>query len=103
MNISSMYLKNFRCFKNFYVDFNSQITVFVGGNGSGKTSILDAIAIFLGQILSIYEKNKCSVVANTDVSIDAKEVEIKFVNSFAGKNIILGYAFRKTIHLSSQI
>ena len=95
MNISSMYLKNFRCFKNFYVDFNSQITVFVGGNGSGKTSILDAIAIFLGQILSIYEKNKRSVIANTDVSIGAKEVEIKFVNSFAGKKYNFGLCFQK--------
>ena len=43
-----MKLHNFRCYEKLEIDFNRQLTVLVGKNGSGKTTVLEAIAIALG-------------------------------------------------------
>ena len=54
MKITSLKLKNFRCFREFEIDFHTNadsdggLTVLVAKNGEGKTSILDAINIAWG-------------------------------------------------------
>lgn len=40
-------LRNFRQFELFSIDFDERLTVLVGNNGSGKSSILDAASIAL--------------------------------------------------------
>ena len=41
----NLYLKNFRCYSDFSSSFNLGINFIHGDNGSGKTSILEAISI----------------------------------------------------------
>lgn len=48
MIISRIELKNYRCFKDIEIDFHEKLTVIIGDNGSGKTSILEGIAVSLG-------------------------------------------------------
>lgn len=48
MYLEKMKLHNFRCYEKLEIDFNRQLTVLVGKNGSGKTTVLEAIAIALG-------------------------------------------------------
>ena len=48
MNIKSLKLKNFRLFDSFEISFEKSMTVIVGINGSGKTTVMDALAIALG-------------------------------------------------------
>lgn len=43
MSITSLRLKNFRCFKSVKLDLSESINFFYGRNGSGKTSLLEAI------------------------------------------------------------
>lgn len=43
MIISSIKLKDFRCHTDFSYDFKKKTSVIVGENGSGKTSVLEAI------------------------------------------------------------
>lgn len=43
MQILSLKLHNFRCFNQLELDFNSKIVLITGPNGSGKTSILEAL------------------------------------------------------------
>lgn len=43
MLIEQLILKNFRCFKNYSLDFSSTISCITGPNGSGKSSILEAL------------------------------------------------------------
>jgi DNA replication and repair protein RecF len=43
MVISSIKLKNFRCHEDFCYQFSKKTSVIVGENGSGKTSVLEAI------------------------------------------------------------
>lgn len=43
MVIKKLFLKNFRNFKNFEVEFSQTKTLIVGPNGSGKSNILEAV------------------------------------------------------------
>ena len=43
MILKKITIENFRCFKNYEVDITPGITVFIGKNGAGKTSLLNAI------------------------------------------------------------
>ena len=51
MYIKSLMLKNFKCFEELEVGFHPNLSVMVGVNGSGKTSILEGAAIALGTLL----------------------------------------------------
>lgn len=47
MNIKKMHLSNFRGAQALELDFQERLNVFVGVNGSGKSTVLDAAAIML--------------------------------------------------------
>jgi predicted ATP-binding protein involved in virulence len=69
MRIDRLVVKNFRKFESFTLDLHPQFTLLVGGNGAGKTSILDALAMCLSlwagrfQIKDITSKDARSVPA----------------------------------------
>ena len=44
MNIQQVTIKKFRCFDDLMVNLDSDINIFAGNNGSGKSAVLDAIA-----------------------------------------------------------
>lgn len=45
--VKNIKLKNFRCHENFELTCNEDITLIIGANGSGKTSVLEAIYLAL--------------------------------------------------------
>jgi predicted ATP-binding protein involved in virulence len=47
MRIDRLTIQNFRRFESLTLDLHPQFNLLVGGNGSGKTTILDALAICL--------------------------------------------------------
>ncbi len=48
MRITQLTVQNFKGFKDQTFDFHPQFTLLAGDNGSGKTSILDALAVAIG-------------------------------------------------------
>ena len=50
MFLKSMTLHNFRCFSDLKVNFNNRLTVLVGNNGAGKSTVLEAAAIAAGTL-----------------------------------------------------
>ncbi len=51
MKLQSVNIKNFRCFEDITIDFHERLTVLVGGNGSGKSAVLDALNICASVII----------------------------------------------------
>jgi predicted ATP-binding protein involved in virulence len=52
MRLERIKLENFRAKKDLTVKFGNRLTLLIGANGSGKTSILDGISIGLGSVLT---------------------------------------------------
>ncbi len=51
MRIENINIQNFKGIKNGFYEFDSQFTTIIGDNGTGKSSILDALSIGMGTIL----------------------------------------------------
>lgn len=51
MHIEELQLENFRGFAQLTIPFERHLTVLVGVNGSGKSSILDALAVLLAMVV----------------------------------------------------
>lgn len=49
--IKSIYIKGYKKFKNFYIDFRPGLNILIGENSAGKSTILEAINIVLNQSL----------------------------------------------------
>lgn len=51
MRIDRLEVKNFKGFEHKIIDFSPQFNVLTGDNGSGKTAVLDALAVGIGALL----------------------------------------------------
>lgn len=58
MRVSAITLDNFRGIPHLSVTFDPQMTIMVGRNGLGKSSILDALAIMLFQLRGALSREK---------------------------------------------
>lgn len=73
MKIQTLHLKNFRCFEDFTIEFNSGdaehggLTVLVAKNGEGKTTILDAVNIALGMFFRKMPISKGNIFQKRDL------------------------------------
>ncbi|WPB77116.1 AAA family ATPase [Archangium violaceum] len=52
MKVRRLEMTSFRGFRELTLEFNGPMTVMVGTNGAGKTSILDCLAVLLSQVSS---------------------------------------------------
>lgn len=48
MYLEELTLHNFRCFEDLKIEFHKQLTVLVGGNGAGKTAIMEGAVVAMG-------------------------------------------------------
>lgn len=69
LKLKSLKLSNFRHFDAFEVAFDSSLTVLVGDNGSGKSSILDAAAIALSTFFTKFDSISASSISSNDARV----------------------------------
>lgn len=74
MRIDGLEIRNFKKFESQAFDFHPRFTLFVGENGSGKTSVLDALTVSLGIWLV---KPPDSLVASSGRNILRTEVRLE--------------------------
>lgn len=69
MRLTSIDIDNFRCYKHCHVDFDDRLTVIVGTNGAGKTSILEAARVAIGSFSAAMKviNRGCDSIQNDDV------------------------------------
>ncbi|MEN8216650.1 MAG: AAA family ATPase [Pseudomonadota bacterium] len=80
MEIKKIQLENFTQFTDLKVELSSKVTVFIGNNGSGKTSLLRALTILLTWLIARIEREKGngSQILDSDIENDAKYSKISF-------------------------
>lgn len=80
MKIKSLHLKNFRCFEDFEIEFNTGdenhggMTVLVAKNGEGKTAILDAINVAWGPFFKNIPNTKAAAFSIGDAHKSSGDV-----------------------------
>jgi predicted ATP-binding protein involved in virulence len=67
MKIRQLELKNFRCFDHKTFEFSDQFNVLIGDNGTGKTAILDALAIAAGSFFLGIDNINSRNIADDDI------------------------------------
>ncbi|WP_043683816.1 AAA family ATPase [Castellaniella defragrans] len=79
MHIERLLLKNFRGIRDLEVHFTERTTTFVGVNGVGKSTILDALAIALSQLTWRISGNaqKARPISPNDIHIGADFARIE--------------------------
>jgi len=56
LTLQKLSLRDYRCFAAIEIDFHERLSVLVASNGSGKTSILDAIAVAFGPFVGAFDE-----------------------------------------------
>jgi predicted ATP-binding protein involved in virulence len=99
MKVKRLELKGFRGFDEIVLDFDTnpqRPTVFIGVNGVGKSSILDALAILLSWLIKkiefaytsrneLYSAEQITEKLLTDISLDGDGFDDKDVRVFSNK------------------
>ena len=67
MNIALISIDNFRSISHLDIALGKKLTLLIGENGSGKTSILDAIAVGLGAVVTLVPKVSGVRMKRTDI------------------------------------
>lgn len=84
VTLKSARLVNYRLFEDLFVGFHENVTVFIGENGAGKTSLLEGILPLLRQLESRIKQEKefdaSELAGDSDINNDAA---IEFVNSIS--------------------
>lgn len=94
MKVKNLKLLNFRGVKELYVDFTQRTTAFVGVNGVGKSTMLDALAIALSQLTWRINGNhlKARPISLDDIQLDADFARIEVTIEFKGADVWWGVA-----------
>lgn len=58
MKITYLKLTNYRCFGQIELSLHPELTVIVGANGAGKSSLLDSLIVALGSYLSKFDESE---------------------------------------------
>lgn len=96
MKIKSLQIKNFRGYKDeTKIDFND-LTVFVGKNDTGKSTILEALDIFFNEGKGVIKLDKDDI-NKENLSVDATEIEISVVFEELPSSIVIDSTNRTTL------
>ncbi len=97
--VETLQLTNINAFKSLNLSFNKQVTVFIGGNGSGKTTILRAIALGLVGVNAFEgeeDKSKINLLRierATEIPIYASKGRVDVFYKYQGKEKEHGVTF----------
>ncbi|MGR5176873.1 N-6 DNA methylase [Vibrio mediterranei] len=74
IKVSQVKLINFRGYTDFTIPIHDSLTVLVGENGAGKTSILEAISCGLGPFLTAMPEAKGKLIRKSDIHVGSNGV-----------------------------
>lgn len=77
MKIKSLYIDKYKIFDRFRVEFNENMTVLVGLNGTGKTTILEIIYNILSFNLEYFDRYEDFTFVELSILDNGKEKSIK--------------------------
>lgn len=74
MYLKKISLENFKCFEKADVELQKQLTVIVGANGAGKTSLLESIAIAMSTMFTAFDGAKALTIDKENAHLKAYKI-----------------------------
>lgn len=71
MYLKSLHLENFKCFEQLDVHFHPHLTVLVGVNGAGKTTVLEGAAVAVSTLFASFDGIKSISISRTQAHLKA--------------------------------
>lgn len=108
MILQSCQIQDFRGIQELEIEFHSQLTVIVGRNGAGKTSILDAVATMLQSLRMLWPNRhgqysyRAPSISKEDVRYGAKDSLVSLSFDLESKDIVLFDGHGETISIRSS-
>lgn len=96
MYLQSLKLHNFRCFQSMEMEFHEKLTVLVGGNGTGKTAVMEGAAIAAGTMLigigdlKNYSINKADAYLRAYTIGSSDDVQAQYPVDISAKGVVGG-------------
>ena len=105
MKIEKIEIRNFRGIRHLVLDFHEQTNILVGINGSGKSAILDCLAIMLSRLIGRIRSIKGTGRFFTERDITNGELETQnIINiSFRGRPLQWSVAKTRRLHKKQSI
>jgi predicted ATP-binding protein involved in virulence len=88
-------MQNFRGFKDVTIDFPSNLAVFIGVNGSGKSSIIDCCALFLSLLATSVRKSEGLQFSENDIASGYTETCNQIFVVLDSKSLYLPFTFTR--------
>lgn len=90
MHIHRLKLEKFRGAQSLSLELHERLNVFVGMNGTGKSSILDAAAILLSWLVNRIKSNNASgrPITETDIKNDETSAKLEVTFDQDGKSFV---------------
>ena len=82
MHITELGLINFRQFKQLKLHFPPKLAVFIGDNGSGKSTILDALALLMQNVTA----TEITTFERSDINVNEYKATISINHTLFGSN-----------------
>ncbi len=98
MKIKKLELENFRCFKEYKLAFSDRFTLLIGDNGSGKTAILDALALAVSEFLIGFSRVQ-KPFALPSISID----DVRYETLSMGQSLIKETPYMALLSVTGNI
>lgn len=76
LHIVRLEVAAYRGLRELAIDFDDELTVLIGKNGCGKTSVLRALALMLSQVQDLLDDASPQALAHTDIHSGATEVRL---------------------------
>lgn len=103
MRIDSLTLHNFKCFSELHLEMHPEFNVLLGINGTGKTSILEALRVAIGSLYLGLDKYKNRIevpsITNDDIRLEHLEQQFPTEVSAHGTFESLGTYFEPNRHV----
>src|SRR3954449_12574358 len=69
VQINELMIENFRCFEAETFLFPTPVTVLIGDNGTGKSALLDALAVAAGSLLLELAPRESRSITKSDIRL----------------------------------
>lgn len=98
MKINQLKLRNFRLYPELEISFLPGMNMIAGINGSGKSTVLDAIGLMLSQLVARLrsESGRGAAISNADIRIGEDSSGIELVFEDSGHQVHVGLAGTRT-------